>query len=257
MRAKCAYYWQKMRLTYLSHFITRQSNLLEKIRKNTCKLEDFVYTSLGITPYDKYKGHDEKTIKKRIFHSPLKLDNTYVPLISGKNIHPFYVSNEIDEYLKYGNWLGAPREKRFFENHKIIIRQILAGEQQRIIAAYSEEPYYFTQIGFSLISKNNDSTMLKYLTCLLNSTLMSFYHRNVFLDLEKTVFQKILIANAKKLPIKDINDKSTFISFFNNANNLNMKKLDLLVYHLYNLNYDEVLIIDPKTSITREEYEQK
>lgn len=26
MRAKCAYYWQKMRLTYLSHFITRQSN---------------------------------------------------------------------------------------------------------------------------------------------------------------------------------------------------------------------------------------
>ena len=25
MRAKCAYYWQKMRLTYLSHFITRQS----------------------------------------------------------------------------------------------------------------------------------------------------------------------------------------------------------------------------------------
>ena len=239
-------------------FSTQQIlNLLEKIRKNTCKLEDFVYTSLGITPYDKYKGHDEKTIKKRIFHSPLKLDNTYVPLISGKNIHPFYVSNEIDEYLKYGNWLGAPREKRFFENHKIIIRQILAGEQQRIIAAYSEEPYYFTQIGFSLISKNNDSTMLKYLTCLLNSTLMSFYHRNVFLDLEKTVFQKILIANAKKLPIKDINDKSTFISFFNNANNLNMKKLDLLVYHLYNLNYDEVLIIDPKTSITREEYEQK
>ena len=29
MRAKCAYYWQKMRLTYLSHFITRQSNLIK------------------------------------------------------------------------------------------------------------------------------------------------------------------------------------------------------------------------------------
>ena len=28
MRAKCAYYWQKMRLTYLSHFITRQSKKL-------------------------------------------------------------------------------------------------------------------------------------------------------------------------------------------------------------------------------------
>ena len=27
MRAKCAYYWQKMRLTYLSHFITRQRKI--------------------------------------------------------------------------------------------------------------------------------------------------------------------------------------------------------------------------------------
>ena len=28
MRAKCAYYWQKMRLTYLSHFITRQRKII-------------------------------------------------------------------------------------------------------------------------------------------------------------------------------------------------------------------------------------
>ena len=34
------------------------------------------------------------------------------------------------------------------------------------------------------------------------------------------------------------------------------KKIDLLAYHLYELTYDEVLIIDPDTPITREEYEQ-
>ena len=28
-----------------------------------------------------------------------------------------------------------------------------------------------------------------------------------------------------------------------------------LVYHLYGLTYDEVLIVDPETPITREEYE--
>ena len=32
-------------------------------------------------------------------------------------------------------------------------------------------------------------------------------------------------------------------------------KLNLIVDKLYNLTYDEVLIIDPKTPITREEYE--
>lgn len=33
-------------------------------------------------------------------------------------------------------------------------------------------------------------------------------------------------------------------------------KIDLLVYHLYSLTYDEVLIVDPDTPITREEYEK-
>ena len=32
-------------------------------------------------------------------------------------------------------------------------------------------------------------------------------------------------------------------------------QIDFLVYHLYGLTYDEVLIVDPNTPITREEYE--
>ena len=35
------------------------------------------------------------------------------------------------------------------------------------------------------------------------------------------------------------------------------QQIDLLVYHLYGLTYDEVLIVDPETPITREEYEKK
>ena len=31
--------------------------------------------------------------------------------------------------------------------------------------------------------------------------------------------------------------------------------IDLIIYHVYGLTYDEVLIIDPNTSITREEYD--
>ncbi|CUQ36614.1 hypothetical protein [Segatella copri] len=32
-------------------------------------------------------------------------------------------------------------------------------------------------------------------------------------------------------------------------------QIDFLVYHLYGLTYDEVLIVDPETPISREEYE--
>lgn len=162
--------------------------LLRKIQIGSQNLEKYVLTSLGITPYDKYKGHSEDIIKNRAFHSKTPIDDTYVPLISGKNIHHYYISDEISEYLKYGDWLGAPREERFFKGPKIVVRQILEGDAQRIVAAYSDKPHYFTQIGFSIISRNSDINVLKYLVCLLNSKLISFYHRNVFLDLEKVVF---------------------------------------------------------------------
>lgn len=34
-----------------------------------------------------------------------------------------------------------------------------------------------------------------------------------------------------------------------------MTRLDMILYHLYDLTYDEVLVVDPETPITREEYE--
>jgi len=36
-----------------------------------------------------------------------------------------------------------------------------------------------------------------------------------------------------------------------------MYETDRLVYHLYSLNNDEVLIVDPETPITRKEYEKQ
>lgn len=37
----------------------------------------------------------------------------------------------------------------------------------------------------------------------------------------------------------------------------NMNIINLYIYKLCDLTYDDVLVIDPQTSITREEYEQK
>lgn len=34
-------------------------------------------------------------------------------------------------------------------------------------------------------------------------------------------------------------------------------EINLLVYHLYGLTYDEALVVDPETSITRQEYERE
>ena len=36
-----------------------------------------------------------------------------------------------------------------------------------------------------------------------------------------------------------------------------LTQIDILVYHLYELSYDEILIVDPETPITRDEYEKE
>lgn len=242
------------------------NSLIDKIQLESKPLESFVRTSLGITPYDKYKGHNIDMIGKRVFHSNKQEDASYVPLISGKNIHRYYISNEINEYLKYGEWLGAPREEIFFTSPKIIVRQIVSGSDLRIIAGFSVKPHYFTQIGFSLLSKNRNTEELLIILSILNSSLMSFYHKNKFLDVEKVVFQKILIANCKKLPIKMPQNKDVFLKKINkllSVKNIDMTtdtseledEIDLLVYKLYNLTYDEVLTIDMNTQVTKQEYE--
>ena len=181
---------------------TEQFELLQKIPKDSVDLGKISDFTLGITPYDKYKGHSQELIKSRGFHSDTKESDIYKPLISGGNIERYFVSDEIKEYIKYGEWLGAPRDERFFNSPRVLIRQIVSGKPPRIYSAYTDKSLYYTQIGFGIIP-NPDTVSVKSLLALINSKLINFYHKYSFLDLEKELFQKILIANCKKFPISN------------------------------------------------------
>ena len=181
---------------------TEQFELLQKIPKDSVDLGKISDFSLGITPYDKYRGHSQELIKSRGFHSDTKESDIYKPLINGGNIERYFVSDEIKEYIKYGKWLGAPRDERFFNSPRVLIRQIVSGKPPRIYSAYTDKSLYYTQIGFGIIP-NPDTVSVKSLLALINSKLINFYHKYSFLDLEKELFQKILIANCKKFPISN------------------------------------------------------
>jgi len=66
----------------------------------------------------------------------------------------------------------------------------------KIYASYPKERYYFTHHGFAIIPEEGMS--VKYLLTILNSKLINFYHSYKFLDIEKRLFQKLLIENCKK-----------------------------------------------------------
>ena len=176
--------------------------IIQKIEKDGVPLINLCDFSLGLTPYDKYKGHTEQQITGKVFHSTTRKNGTFKPLLSGENIVRYSIAWGGAEYISYGEWLGAPREKRFFTEPRIVVRQIISGKPPRIYAGYTEEELYNTQIGFNLLVKNEGKVQTKYILAILNSKLMSYYHKEKYLDPTKTLFQKILIANAKKFPIK-------------------------------------------------------
>jgi type I restriction-modification system DNA methylase subunit/predicted type IV restriction endonuclease len=246
--------------------------ILKKIDGQGVPLVTIVNFCLGLTPYDKYKGHTEKQIKEKAFHSDHKRDSTYKKLLKGNDVRRYQISWNGEEWISYGEWLGAPREERFFTEKRIIVKQIIDWSSLRIWAALTSDALYNTQNAFNLLPISDIS--LEYILGLLNSKLINFYHRKRFLDEFKMRFQKILIRNCKRFPIRIINfDNPTeiaqhdqMVNLVNQMLTLNKqlseakiphqkdmlkrqieatdKQIDQLVYKLYDLTEEEIKIVE-------------
>ena len=190
--------------------------------------------------------------------------------MSGENIIRYGIFWDGKEYITYGKWLGAPREQKFFTKPRIVVRQIISGKPPRIYAGYTEEELYNTQIGFNILARNGSIAFTKYILAIMNSKLINFYHKEKYLDPSKNLFQKILILNAKKIPIKTIQESQQksiiklvdkILSLNKRLNEIGNKKtdertrieeeimnidteIDDLVYKIYNINEEEKKIIE-------------
>ncbi|WP_302614921.1 N-6 DNA methylase [uncultured Bacteroides sp.] len=156
--------------------------------------------------------------------------------------------------------LHRARDPRFFSGSKIICQRKCA---ELPIFSYSDGECYLTQT-FNIIKTNRVN--LKYLTGLLNSKLIAFWLRNrgkmqgSNYQLDKEPLQQIPIPVPEievQTRIGHLVDEIIVRKSANeNASIQDVEnQIDNIVYHLYDLTYDEVLIVDSNTPITREQYE--
>lgn len=156
--------------------------------------------------------------------------------------------------------LHRARDSRFFSGTKIICQRKCA---ELPIFSYSDGECYLTQT-FNIIKTNRVNLM--YLTGLLNSKLIAFWLRNrgkmqgLNYQLDKEPLQQIPIvvpkAETQVLLGQIVERIIARKSAENNASIQDLEnQIDNIVYHLYDLTYNEVLIVDPHTPISREEYE--
>lgn len=182
---------------------TNQNKILNRCELESVPLEECAEFSLGLTPYDKYKGHTPAQIIGRVFHARYRKDKTYRKLLAGNDVRRYFIQWNGEQWISYGPWLGAQREQRFFTSPRILVKQIIDWTSRRIWASITDEELYNTQNAFNLLAKPGWN--LAYLLAILNSRLMTFYHRKKYLDEFKMRFQKVLIKDCRRLPIHVVN----------------------------------------------------
>lgn len=161
------------------------------------------------------------------------------------------------------NSLHRPRVKSELDLKEKILVQNTRNEalKTRICAVLDDKSVYGSQ-GVNFIIPNDVHASLRYLLGILDSTLINYLFATRFLNLaiKAEYLKQLRIPIPSALILKQL---ESLVSKVLELKKVNIEadttsleyQIDFLVYHLYGLTYDEVLIVDPETPISREEYE--
>ncbi|OYP54134.1 Eco57I restriction-modification methylase domain-containing protein [Segatella bryantii] len=223
----------------------------------------FPEISQGLIAYDKYQGQSDDIIRRRAYHY-FEYKDGLKKWMWGEDVKRYNIIWNNKEYIDYCSGIANPRQPKFFIGKRLLIREIT---NPSIYASITTEELYNDPA--IIIVKDSPAYSLEVVLAILNSKLATFYHFNHSPKATKGAFPKILVQDIKDFPLPNISEEQKD-SITTNVNRiLRMKstdpntdtstlenEIDKKVYHLYGLTYDEVLIVDPETPITREEYEK-
>lgn len=221
----------------------------------------FPEISQGLIAYDKYQGQSDDIIKRRAYHY-FKYKEGLKKWMWGEDVKRYNITWNKKEYIDYCREIANPRQPKFFIGKRLLIREIT---NPSIYASITTDELYNDPA--IIIVKDNSAYSLEVVLAILNSKLATFYHFNHSPKATKGAFPKILVQDIKDFPLPDISDEQeeSITEIVNRI--LDLKEadcdtdttslendIDKRVYHLYGLTYDEVIIVDPYTPISREEY---
>lgn len=222
-------------------------NLVKKIRHAPMRLSElFPEFSQGLIAYDKYKGQSQDIIKNRSYHYSEKIKPELKCWLKGEDVRPYSVVWNGKEYIDYGADIANPREPKFFQNKRLLVREIT---NPKIYAATTSEELYHDPALIVVLDNDNDITPL---LGILNSKLATFYHFNASPKASKGAFPKILVKDIQEFPLPRW-DEATELAKLVNARQVSTQaeeqtlledQINQLVYKLYNLTPEEIALIE-------------
>jgi adenine-specific DNA-methyltransferase len=246
-----------------------EKELLGKVEKQKKTINDVGEMYSGIKAYEVGKGKPAQTEKirdKKPYTSETRIDKNWKPFYDGKHIGRYELLWRENNWIKYGEWLAAPRQPENFEGEKILIRKITG---KTLLATYIPETSYCNTLLFVLKLKDKQHSY-KSVLALLNSTLIGWYFRKKFQISDDDTFPQIMIRDILQFPIPvialkvaneleklvdqllQLNQEKQETKLASKAEQLQGKidycenRINQLVYQLYELTEEEVKMIEKK-----------
>jgi predicted nucleotidyltransferase len=237
------------------------STIIQKIENGAVKFGELVNNARGV-----------EIGKRSQLVSDRRLGNDYVPFLVGEDMDRFIILEH--RFLRLGDGTVDYKNPELYQGEKILVRKTGAG----IRATLDDANFYVIQVIY-IFKPKSEKANTRYLLGLLNSKLMSFYHFVKFGEKEKKAFPHLRQELVLQLPIRRIDfdnpeekrkhDNLTALADrmlelnkqlvpIRKASTPEKDKLveeieltdraiDRLVYALYQLNDDEIKLIEKES----------
>lgn len=237
-------------------------------------IKDF-YKNSDIKPYHINQNNKNYLIYVNSIESEIvikNLDNIYKHLLKNKEVlMRRFINGVLSSAYKKGKWWAMTHDKPSVTQN---VNSIVCPQRSyRNTFAYVDNTFYSASDIF-YISQNKNDVDLKYILSILNSKLIYFWL--YWLGKRKGDILELTFEPLQYIPIKktDTQTQNKFISIVDKILAITQtedylqnkekqdavkeyeKQIDVMVYKLYELTYEEILTIDKDFSLTEQQYNE-
>ena len=200
--------------------------------------------------------------KSLIFEEP---GENRFPMLEGKCIKKYIISR-INKYIEWNvSEIHRTRPDYLWQQEEKLVTQRISGGSHPIIVSYDTKKFKAFASTNNIVLKDEFKHLYKYFLALLNSNVLNWYYANNFsnnstltVNISKTYLEQLPIPisfEKQQQSIINLVDKILYTKKDNPQTDTSAleHQIDLLVYHLYDLTFEEAKIIDK--SLTKEEFE--
>lgn len=253
----------------LKEFIVSDNiTIIKKIEKQPLKLCNILIVNRGMNIGGCFSSFLSTTCKGKLYrrYLPGTANISYYTYRWEESDGWAKFDQQIERELKLAGKTLALGDPSRYDKPRLFIPE----SSQTLVAAYCDEEYYS---GYGLMvgtAVDTNTKSLKYACALLNSKLLTFYAlRKEILRKGNKATPHVGVKGLSSIPVPQVSkeqqslianiiDKIIDNKKFSNeiAVSTYVSQIDSIIYKLYELTYDEILIVDPQTPIIREEYEK-